>query len=191
LSHVLLFLILQVSTKMPSVVFLRAANVGGHQTFKPSALAKQLADLGAVNIGAAGTFVIRATITPAKLRAEFNKRLQFEPEMMICRGKELLDLMEAEPFADAEEVGDAKRYVTILAKKPRTPPSLPLFKPEGDAWQVQVLRIIGAFALSLHRRMGERLIYPNEVIEKHFGLAATTRNWNTVEAIYKVLKVEK
>jgi hypothetical protein len=39
--------------------------------------------------------------------------------------------------------------------------------------------------------MGERLIYPNEVIEKHFGIAATTRNWNTVEAICAVLKGEK
>jgi hypothetical protein len=38
--------------------------------------------------------------------------------------------------------------------------------------------------------MGERLIYPNEVIEKHFGIAATTRNWNTVEAICKVLNVD-
>jgi uncharacterized protein (DUF1697 family) len=175
---------------MPSVVFLRAANVGGHQTFKPSALAMELADLGAVNIGAAGTFVIRATITPAKLRAEFHKRLPFKPELMICRGKELLDLVKVEPFADVDEVGDAKRYLTILAKKPRTPPSLPLLKPDGNEWQVQVLTLIGTFALSLHRRMGERLIYPNEVIEKHFGIAATTRNWNTVEAICGVLKKE-
>jgi uncharacterized protein (DUF1697 family) len=173
---------------MASVVFLRAANVGGHQAFKPSALAKELADFGTVSIGAAGTFVIRASITSSKLRAEFNKRLPFQPELMICRGKELLELVEAEPFADVEEVGDAKRYVTILAKKPRTPPSLPLFKPEGDEWQVQVIGVIGSFAISLHRRVGKRLIYPNEVVEKHLAVAATTRNWNTVETICKVLE---
>jgi uncharacterized protein (DUF1697 family) len=173
---------------MASVVFLRAANVGGHQTFKPSALAKELADLGAVNIGAAGTFVIRAAMTPAKMRAEFNRRLPFEPELMICRGRELLDLVAAEPFADVQDDGEARRYVSVLAKRPRKLPSLPLFKPEGDEWQVQVIGVIGSFAISLHRRVGKRLIYPNEVVEKNFAVAATTRNWNTVEAICEVLK---
>jgi uncharacterized protein (DUF1697 family) len=173
---------------MPSVVFLRAANVGGHQTFKPSALAKELADLGAVNIGAAGTFVIRASITPAKLRAEIHKRLPFTPDMMICRASELLELIDAEPFAAVKEDANTKRYVSVLAKKPRTPPKLPLRKPDGDEWQVRVIGLIGCFALSLHRRMGERLIYPNEVVERHFSIAATTRNWNTVEAICAALK---
>ena len=173
---------------MASVVFLRAANVGGHQTFKPSELAKQLADLDAVNIGAAGTFVIRAPITPAKLRAEINSRLPFEPELMICRGRELLDLVTAAPFADVHDDGEARRYVSVLAKRPRTLPSFPLFKPKGDEWQVHVIGVIGSFAVSLHRRMGKRLIYPNAVVEKNFGIAATTRNWNTVEAICTVLR---
>ena len=173
---------------MASVVFLRAANVGGHQTFKPSALAKELAELDAVNIGSAGTFVIRAAMTPAKMRAEFNRRLPFEPELMICRGRELLDLVAAEPFADVQDDGEARRYVSVLAKRPRKLPSLPLFKPEGDEWQVQVIGVIGSFAISLHRRVGKRLIYPNEVVEKHLAVAATTRNWNTVETICKVLE---
>ena len=41
------------------VVLLRGVNVGGHRTFRPARLAEQLRHLGAVNIGAAGTFVIR------------------------------------------------------------------------------------------------------------------------------------
>ena len=44
---------------MALVVFLRGVNVGGHRTFRPAALVKDLAHLDAVNIGAAGTFVIR------------------------------------------------------------------------------------------------------------------------------------
>ena len=50
---------------MALVVFLRGVNVGGHRRFRPSALAAELKHLGAVNIGAAGTFVIRARITRA------------------------------------------------------------------------------------------------------------------------------
>jgi uncharacterized protein (DUF1697 family) len=172
---------------MPSVVFLRGVNVGGHRKFQPSVLVKELAHLDAVNVGAAGTFVIRVSITPAKLREEFLKRLPFEPELMICRGRELLDLAAEEPFAKAGKHPEAKRYVTVMAKRPKALPALPLLKPDGDDWQVQVIRVIGPFALSLHRRMGKRLIYPNEIVEKHFGVAATTRNWNTVEAICTIL----
>ena len=47
---------------MASVVFFRAVNVGGHQKFQPSVLAKKLADFGVVNIGAAGTFVVRKNV---------------------------------------------------------------------------------------------------------------------------------
>jgi uncharacterized protein (DUF1697 family) len=55
---------------MALVVFLRGVNVGGHRVFRPSAFAKELSHLGAVNIGAAGTFVIRPRIARAELRAE-------------------------------------------------------------------------------------------------------------------------
>ena len=49
---------------MALVVFLRGVNVGGHRTFRPTVLAKQLKHLGAVNIGAAGTFVVHRPILP-------------------------------------------------------------------------------------------------------------------------------
>lgn len=47
---------------MASVVFLRGVNVGGHKAFQPSAVARDLADLDVVNIGAAGTFVVRKPV---------------------------------------------------------------------------------------------------------------------------------
>ena len=55
---------------MALVVLLRGINVGGHRTFRPAALAEQLKHWAAVNIGAAGTFVIRRPVTRTKLRAE-------------------------------------------------------------------------------------------------------------------------
>ena len=48
---------------MALVVLLRGVNVGGHRTFRPTTLAEQLKHLDAVNIGAAGTFVIRRPVT--------------------------------------------------------------------------------------------------------------------------------
>jgi uncharacterized protein (DUF1697 family) len=31
-------------------------------------------------------------------------------------------------------------------------------------------------------------LYPNAVVEKKFGVAATTRNWNTIEKVVKILR---
>ena len=44
---------------MALIVFLRGINVGGHRAFRPSVLAKELGIYDAVNVGAAGTLVIR------------------------------------------------------------------------------------------------------------------------------------
>src|SRR5437667_2483058 len=84
---------------MALVVFLRGVNVGGHRTFRPSVLAKELKRFAVVNVGAAGTFVIRKPVSRAKLRAEMMRRLPFEAETMICRGSDILRLASSDPFA--------------------------------------------------------------------------------------------
>lgn len=78
--------------------------------------------------------------------------------------------------------------MTVLAKRPRSLPRLPLSRPEGDDWQVRVVAVSGKFAVSLLRRLGRTILYPNEVVEKSFGVPATTRNWNTIEAIRDILE---
>ena len=47
---------------MPSVVFLRAVNVGGTNRCQPALIAKELAKFDIVNIGAVGTFVVREDV---------------------------------------------------------------------------------------------------------------------------------
>ena len=59
---------------MALVVLLRGVNVGGHRTFRPAALARELSHLGIVNIGAAGTFVVRQPVSQATLRAAAGRR---------------------------------------------------------------------------------------------------------------------
>ena len=79
---------------------MRGVNVGGHRTFRPAALAKQLRHLDAVNIGAAGTFVIRQPVTRAQLRTELARRLPFDAEVVICQGREIVGLMSQNHFVD-------------------------------------------------------------------------------------------
>ena len=75
------------------VVFLRAANVGGKNVFRPTQLVKALADLDVVNIGAAGTFVIRERISVAAARAAILEQLTFAPSMVIRPAAEIVALL--------------------------------------------------------------------------------------------------
>ena len=174
---------------MAWVVFLRGVNVGGHKAFRPSVVAKDLAEFDVVNVGAAGTFVVRKSISSASLRAALNRRLPFATDVMICRGWDVSDLESADPFPGSRSDKEVRRFVSVLAKRPGALPPLPIRQPAGDNWQVKVVAIRGMFALSLHRRVGRTLVYPNEVVERHLGVSATTRNWNTVCAICDILKV--
>src|SRR5215831_3455451 len=119
---------------MAQVVFLRGVNVGGHRTFRPALLAQQLKRYGAVDIGASGNFVIRAPISQLQLRAELRRRLPFETHVMICRGRDILDIASGRPYGD-EPLG-AVRFVSILPKSPRLFPPLPVNLPADGSWLV-------------------------------------------------------
>ena len=170
---------------MSSVVFFRAVNVGGQQKFQPGKLAKELAEFGVVNIGAAGTFVVSEGVSQTKLRDEILRRLPFKPELMICTARDVLALARGNWFGDAPAAKDVGRFVSALQKAPLSKPPLPIEQPAGERWEVRVLAITGRFALSV-RRLGQT--YSNAVVEKHLGIRATTRNWNTIETIRKVLE---
>jgi uncharacterized protein (DUF1697 family) len=170
---------------MASVIFFRAVNVGGHQKFRPSKLARELSDFRVVNIGAAGTFVVREQVSPAKLRDEIWRRLPFQPELMICPANEVVKLAGGSWFGDAPANEDIGHFVSVLQQAPRAKPLLPIEQPAGAKWEVRVVALSGRFALSI-RKLGQT--YSNAVVEKHFGVPATTRNWNTIVAIRDILE---
>lgn len=172
---------------MALVVFLRGVNVGGNKTFRPSVLARELAEFEVTNVGAAGTFVVRGAVSPAKLRSEILRRLPFKAEVMICRGSHLLDLMNSGPFGNVREK-DARPFVCVMQKAPQKLPPLPLTRPEGNKWEVKLIDVVGECALTVWRRQGKGILYPNEVVEKTFGQPATTRSWNTIATICKLLE---
>ena len=172
---------------MALVVFLRGVNVGGHRTFRPSVLAKQLKHYDVVNVGAAGTFVIRKPTNQARLRAELRNRLPFEAEVMICAGHELISMASSDPFGDEPIHSDVVRFVSVLAKRPRVLPSMPISLPEEGRWLLRILSTENRFLFGMYRRHMKTISYLSR-IDKLFGVPVTTRNWNTFTAIIKVLK---
>ena len=172
--------------KMALVVLLRGVNVGGHRTFRPSALCKQLAHLDPVNIGAAGTFVIRKPLSQAKLRAELARCLPFDTEIMICQGRDIQKLMTDNPFANQPAGPDITRFVTLLSKRPRAALSIPMIFPPTGKWLMKIVGIDKRFVFGIYRR-DMKVIGLLGKFDKLFGVPATTRNWNTISAIARVL----
>jgi uncharacterized protein (DUF1697 family) len=168
------------------VVLLRGLNVGGHRAFRPTRLAEQLQHLGAVNIGATGTLVIRQPVSRAQLRAEVARKVPFEAEIMICAGREIVRLLTGDYYAGQPVRPDIVRFVSVLSRVPRSAPRLPIRLPPRGKWLLKVLAREGRFVFGLYRRDMKVISYLG-TLDRLFGVPATTRNWNTVTAIAKVL----
>ena len=171
---------------VPLVVFLRGINVGGHRTFRPTALAGELAYLGAVNIGAAGTFVIRRPVTQTRLRAELARRLPFDAEITICRGTDIARLVSWNPCALEAARPNVVRFVSILSRRPRLEPAMPTTFPRSGKWLLKILERRDRFVVGVYRRHMKVIGYLG-ALDRLFGVPLTTRNWNTIASIARVL----
>jgi uncharacterized protein (DUF1697 family) len=172
---------------MALIVFLRGVNVGRHKRFTPATLAKDLAAYDVVNIGAAGTFVIRAPVQQAALLAAIRSRLAFQADIMIVKERELVEFAASAPFGRRPPAANEQRFLSVMLTRLRAVPPLPVIYPANNSWQVKIVAASGRLVASVWRRQPSTPIYPNAVLEKGFGVA-TSRNWNTVETICHILQ---
>lgn len=193
---------------MPSVVFLRAVNVGGTNLCRPARIAQQLARFGVVNIGAVGTFVVREDVNEAALRAAISRKLSFKCEIMICPARDIIKLASKDPFSRQPSGPNIVRFVSVGARplradilsrlhqtstassartKHQTSHSLPLTLPSEGEWGLKIIAIQGRFVLGLYRRQMKAISYLSK-IEKLLALPVTTRSWSTIEKIVNLLK---
>ncbi len=174
---------------MALVVFLRGVNVGGHRTFRPSLLARELTAFDVVNVGAAGTFVVRRPGSRSAFRAALLERLPFATEAMLCDGRDLIRLSSENPFGNERSRPDVVRFVSILARAGGVRASLPVTFPADGDWLVRVIGSEGRFVFGTYRRHMKTIRYLGQ-IDKLYDVPATTRNWNTIAAVVRVLKGE-
>jgi uncharacterized protein (DUF1697 family) len=174
---------------MALVTFLRGVNVGGHRSFRPTELVTQLKEkeYDVINIGAAGTFVVRKPVSQTRLRSDLRRLLPFESQVVICSGRELMVACRTNPFDSKPLRSDIVRFVSILSKRPRLSLSIPVCIPASGKWLVRILSRHERFLFGFYRRE-MKAIGALGSIDKLFGVPATTRNWNTISAILKVLE---
>jgi uncharacterized protein (DUF1697 family) len=200
--------------QMRWVVFLRGVNVGKANRCQPAAIARELSRLGVINIGAVGTFVVRKDVSESAVRSAIEKKLPFKCEIMICPARDIIKLASTNPFAGHPSAPDITRFVNVLAKplsKVRSTshqtsmlksadgrirhsehqtsklPSLPFCLPTPDDWLLKIIAIENRFVFGLYRRQMKAITYLGK-IEKLLGVPATTRNWNTIQKVTKILE---
>jgi uncharacterized protein (DUF1697 family) len=172
---------------MALIVFLRGVNVGGHRRLRPSILARELSRYDVVNVGAAGTFVVRKPGSRSEFRAELLRKLPFEAEVVLCDGRDLIRLEIENPFGTEPARPDVVRFVSILSRARRVRAAIPFTLPPGREWFVRVIASKNRFVFGIYRRHMKTIAYLGQ-IDKLFGVPATTRNWNTIVAIVRIVK---
>jgi hypothetical protein len=78
------------------------------------------------------------------------------------------------------------RFVSVLTGRPRPQLELPLTLPARGRWLMKILARDGRFVFGQYRRDMKVIGYLGR-LDGLFGVPATTRNWNTVVAIARVL----
>lgn len=172
---------------MALIVFLRGINVGGHRRFRPSLLAKELAAYDIVNVGAAGTLVVRKPGSRVTFFAELRRRLPFEAEVAFCDGSVLVRLERENPFATEPPRPDVVRFVSILSKAGRGRASLPIAFPEDQEWLVRIIGSKNRLVFGVYRRHMKTIGCLGR-IDEVFGAPATTRSWSTILSVLRILK---
>jgi hypothetical protein len=132
-------------------VFLRAANVGGHQVFSPSKLARTLAPMGCRSIGAAGTFAFGSAASAREVEAAVRLALPFAPDLIVVPARAVADLVASRPFGNDPAPAGESWFATALVSKPPRGARLPIDLPAGGPWQIRVVARSGPFVLSRRR----------------------------------------
>lgn len=170
------------------MAFLRGVNVGGHRRFRVSLLAKELHDYDVVNVGATGLLVVRKPGTTSAFRAELLRRVPFAVDAVLCNARELLELQSANPFGDEKPAGDVVRFVSVLIEPAgHHLPSMPIEIPAGPEWLVRIIGRHKRFVFGLYRRDMKTIGYLGQ-LDKLLGARVTTRNWNTILSVIRILE---
>jgi uncharacterized protein (DUF1697 family) len=166
------------------VSFLRGVNVGG-KVLKMDGLVKLYRDLGLSDVRSyiqSGNILfnvnaVRREGLEGELRRQIGDRLSFDVSVLIRSRGQLRGIVEANPFVGRAGVEHKSLYVTLLEApidKARAK-ALPHEEGTADEYAPAVSEIY------LHCPGGYgKTVYSNAYFEKHLGMRATTRNWNTM-----------
>jgi uncharacterized protein (DUF1697 family) len=175
------------------IAFLRGINVGGNTTIRMEALREAFSRLGLWSVKtvlASGNMVFEAddadrTALALRIQAALKETFGFEIAVMLRSAGEIQALLAADPFKDVPVTPDTRLYVTFLGDGIESRVKAPFVSQEGDTGVVRVFahEVCTFMILSEGRGTPELM----KGIEQEYGKTVTTRSWNTIVRIGKLL----
>ncbi len=165
------------------VVLLRGINVGGKTKISMSDLRTLLTGLGAEDVRThlqSGNAVLRSRMAATRLTAAVEKaiarELSLEVTVLVRTSAQLVRVVASNPFSGKAKA-PAKVHVAFLAAAPGRArvQALDPKRSEPDEF-----RVAGREIYLYYPNGYGRTKINNAYFEKQLGVAATTRNWNTV-----------
>jgi uncharacterized protein (DUF1697 family) len=167
------------------VAFLRAINVGGHNTVKKEKLQEIFVSLNFANVSVykqSGNIIFETTLTDTdaiqkKIQKELSKVLHNDISVFVREISHLNKIVKNNPFKNTNSE-DASFWITFMSSQP-SDLTFPLRIPNTKA---EVILIKDREAYSVTHGGGEGG-KPNPFIESKFKTQATTRNLNVLREI--------
>jgi uncharacterized protein (DUF1697 family) len=174
------------------VALLRGINVGGHKKVPMADLKKLLSTMGYSDVQTllnSGNVVFRCKSTPTgqlekTLETAIEKHFGFRVPVILRSGDDFKQLVDSEPFAGTEVTKNTRLYLSFLKNEAKEIPTLPLETEDGD---FRILDYTNATVISVLDLSKTKTVDGMKSLENIFGKDITTRNWNTVEKIGKLL----
>lgn len=178
------------------LAFLRAVNVRGHASVHAAALVTAFESAGCTSVRTyiqSGNVAFRppegqSAAVFASIRVALRRVIGETPIVLFRSARELVGLVDLDPFGALQNDSSVKLYVGFLSRRPWHPIEVPI------EWPPEAMAVVGAngrevFIVSRRKPNGFYAI-PNPLIESALGVPATTRNWSTVSKLVELTSRE-
>jgi len=178
------------------VALLRGINVGGNKLIRMKDLARICTDAGLKNVRtyiASGNVVFESgsankTALTRKIEKALHQTLGYEVSVVLRTLSEIKSIVNRNPFRKYEASKDVMLCVVFLANEPKTKPTLPLVSLTDN---LEVFEVADGTACVVSRRKKTGWFgFPNNFVEKQFGVTGTTRQWSSVKKLLKFAETE-
>jgi uncharacterized protein (DUF1697 family) len=177
------------------VALLRGINVGGNRLIKMEELRRVIEGPGFANVRtfiASGNVIFDSSETDPralakKIERKLAKAFGHEITVVVLELDALASMAKRDPFKKFESEQDVMFCAVFFAADP---PQLKLpLRSTPENLEVFAVREGAAFVVCRRKPSGW-FGFPNNFVEKQFGVAATTRQWKTVHKIVAFARVD-
>lgn len=174
------------------IAFLRGINVGGHHKVPMKELVVFLGTLGFTQVKTllnSGNVVFKSTLESSTqietlLENALGEKFGFSIPVIVRTAEEISAMYGLNPFENTEVNSNIRLYVSLLKNEINSSISIP-WQSEDKSFTIlqeyknNVFSVVDVGVNKTPKAM--------DFLEKNYGKNITTRNWNTIEKIVKLL----